>query len=112
MRAAKLFYPDWVIRVHHNGCLDQRLVCEVECLVDGHGNLYDNLQFCDVRALPAEAVDVARLPYTFWKWLPMGDLFVGTFLSRDWEACIGNREAVAVNEWLNTKYLFHTMRGK
>lgn len=112
VRSAKIYYPDWVIRVYHDGCLDRAIICELECLLDEQQRPYDNIDFCSVQLMPYEAMNVTHLPYAFWKWLPMGDLFVDTFLSRDVQACIGNREARVVNEWLDTKFLFHTIRGK
>ena len=81
-----------------------------------------NVDFCDVTQLPgyseASAGQILRfrdasymLPMS-WRWLPLGDDFVDTFVSRDTDSCIFEREVSAVNEWLGETTLFHVMRGK
>ena len=48
---------------------------------------------------------------TFWRWFPIGESFVDTFISRDSDSCLTERETDAVNEWLNSSQVFHIMRG-
>ena len=112
IHSIKHWYPDWIIRVYHNSNIDQSTICELECFQDKELVYYDNIDFCDVNEFPFVFLNVLHLPARFWRWLPIGDSFVDTFLSRDLEACIGQRESIVVNEWMKTDYLFHSIRGK
>ena len=48
MKQGHKLYPDWVIRVHYNDSIRADLKCEIECLTDDSGNLYDNADFCNI----------------------------------------------------------------
>ena len=113
VKSAKKFYPDWVIRMYHNGNIPLSAICELECLQNELSKeYYDNIDFCNINDLTFEELNISHVPAPFWKWLPSGDLFVDVFLSRDVNYCIGEREAIVVNEWLKTDFPFHIIRGK
>jgi hypothetical protein len=46
----------------------------------------------------------------FWRFEPIADPEVEVMISRDADSRLSNREAKAVNEWLETEKLFHVMR--
>lgn len=46
-----------------------------------------------------------------WRYIAIGDLLVDAFMSRDLDMEIFDREIGAVNEWLNSSYSGHIMRG-
>ena len=113
---ASAYYPDWVVRIYYkSGEVDQNTVCEIECSRIGENQqMQHNVDFCDVNKMPLDLKtfsDVGYMITSFWRWLPIGDDFVSIFISRDTESCIFNREIAAVNEWLESKTLFHVMRG-
>lgn len=45
----------------------------------------------------------------FWRFLPASEDDVDVFVSRDCDSRISAREAAAVNEWLQSPYLVHSM---
>lgn len=113
-QTAKRVYPDWVVRFYHNDqvLLNKTQLCELECLKDDRSGEYlDNVDFCNVARLPVSNLNVNFLIPTFWRWLPAGDYFVQTFLSRDSDFCLIERDRDAVYDWLNnTRTVFHLMR--
>ncbi len=111
IRSAKEYYPDWIIRVYHKGDIDIGVICELECLQNEFNQEYDNIDFCNINELVFTQMNMTHVPGPFWRWLPIGDYFVDAFISRDFEACIGEREALAVNEWMSSEYPFHVIRG-
>ncbi len=46
----------------------------------------------------------------YWKFVAVGDPTVATFVSRDADSYILDREAAAVKEWLASDRWFHVMR--
>ena len=46
-----------------------------------------------------------------WRWLPIADLFVDIFSSRDIDSVLLQREVDSVNTWLNSTKVGHMMRG-
>lgn len=56
---------------------------------------------------------ISQLNYIVWKYLPLGDPTVGVFLSRYLDSVASEREAAAVNDWLqNTSFPFQVMRDR
>ena len=112
IQLGKKYFPAWTIRIYHNGTISKAIQCEFECLIDRtSGKLYDNIDFCNINELTYVAMDATNLEPSAWRWLPVGDLFVDYFLSRDFDSCPGEREYLAVNEWLQSNNLFHIIRG-
>jgi hypothetical protein len=98
--------------------------CELECLRDSEGNLYDNVDFCDVEQIPRVPSNATTLSVdlflnwnatyihsSMWRYLAIGDSFVDAFMSRDLDMEIFDREIQAVNEWLDSDKAGHIMRG-
>ena len=80
-------------------------LCKIHCASD-------NVDICDVRSLPPP-LDILRTKHItgmVWRFIPLLDPLVDTFLSRDADSYILDREVAAVEEWLNSKYMFHSMR--
>ncbi len=113
MASVKAHYPGWIIRVYHNGNINEETRCELQCLQNEYTqDFYDNIDFCNINELHFEAVDVSHLQAPFWRWLAVGDRFVERVLSRDYKWCIGERELIVVNEWLESEFAFHVIRGR
>jgi hypothetical protein len=113
IKGAKEIYPGWIIRVYHDENLGEKEICELECFKNEDTNkVYDNIDFCNINEIPYESWSPNFLIKTFWRWLPIGDMFVDFILSRDTDSCLIEREKDAVDVWLKSNKLFHLMRGK
>jgi len=113
IKGAKKIYPEWIIRVFHDGNLSEKEICDLECFKnEKSGEFFDNIDFCDIHDLAYKNWSPNGLIKTFWRWLPIGDIFVDYFLSRDTDSCLLERERDAVDSWLNSNKLFHIMRGR
>ena len=114
--AVKEMYPDWIIRVYHDNSINEKTKCELECLNDSKNLPINNIDFCNINKIPAiglfETWNAGYLHAMKWRWLPIGDSFVNTFLSRDTDSPIIQREVDAVNTWLASNKSGHIMRGK
>ena len=112
IKGAKEIYPGWTIRVFHDENLSEREICDLECFKnEENGEIFDNIDFCNIHAMVYVKWSPSYLIKTFWRWLPIGDIFVDYILSRDTDSCLVERERDAVDAWLNSKKLFHLMRG-
>ncbi|CAG0889970.1 unnamed protein product, partial [Darwinula stevensoni] len=71
-----------------------------------------SVDFCHVASLPGLSGDIQRVQSNgrVWRFLPMMDPLVDIFVSRDSDSPLSEREAAAVKEWLESKYIFHAMR--
>ncbi len=130
----KKFYPGWVMRVHHDSSIDQKLKCELECLKDENGDLLNNVDFCNVEKIPGhqnphfnynswseilmgnnpglESYWIGTYMHAMkWRWFPINDPFVDIFMSRDTDSIIIQREVDSVNFWLESDKVGHIMRG-
>ncbi|XP_042869727.1 uncharacterized protein LOC122251693 [Penaeus japonicus] len=101
-------YPGWVMRVYHNTSQEDAIVnpmfCRLSCA-------FQHVDFCHVKYLPnhldlMEKGVVGRL----WRFAVMGDPTVSTFLVRDTDSMIIERQIMAVQEWLASGKGFHVMR--
>jgi hypothetical protein len=112
---AKRYYPDWIVRINHDNSIDKRVKCETECLKDEQNEYLDNVDFCDVNALPVGLNGTwnagSFMHGMTWRWLPIGDGFVDYFASRDTDSWISQREVDSVKVWLKSNTIFHLMRG-
>jgi hypothetical protein len=54
--------------------------------------------------------DLTKVKPAMWRFEPLSDPKVDLFMSRDLDTKILLREKLAVDEWLNSKYLLHIMR--
>lgn len=114
---AKSYYADWIIRVHHDSTIKESIKCELECYRDERGILFDNIDFCNINKIPYGLSNNKTWSSNYthamkWRWLPIGDSFVDTFISRDTDSSIHDREYQAVKNWLQSNTLFHIMRGE
>ncbi len=94
-KQASTVYPGWVARFY----VDDSVPNEFKVALRDYG---------------AELVEVAnderinlRL---FWRFLAHDDPSVGYFICRDCDSIIGEREAIAVRDWLESEKPFHLMR--
>jgi hypothetical protein len=118
VKQIKQFYPDWIVRVYHDDSINIQSKCEIECLTDENNNLLKNTDFCDITNLPIsnsffenKTWNAKYIHAKIWRWLPLGDSFVDTFISRDSDSFIMQRELDSVNMWLNSNKSAHIMRG-
>ncbi len=116
-RLIKKYYPNWFIRIYHDDTILESIKCEIECQKDENNKLIDNSDFCDINKLPVslfnkETFWSVSIHKMMWRWLPIGDNFVDTFVSRDSDSLIIQREIDSVQVWLNSNKIGHIMRGK
>jgi hypothetical protein len=117
-KQAAQHYPEWVMRIYYDNTIKKSVICEIECLTGDDGKPLDNIDFCYVNNIPnglPSKNETWSCDYTHamkWRWLPIGDPLVDTFLSRDSDSWFHDREYEAVKVWLKSQYLFHLMRGK
>lgn len=89
VQEAKEIYPDWI--------------CRFYCHKD-----IKNLE--KLKSLDCEVLVVdSKIPEMFWRFLAADDPDVDVFISRDTDSVVSHREKVAVEEWLNSDKMFHTM---
>lgn len=110
------YYPDWILRIHHNDSIDRNFICMLECLKDDNGNYIDKVDFCNIKEIPfglssSDSWDASYMHAMTWRWLPIGDPLVDFFMSRDTDSWFSQREFDSVNVWMNSDKLFHIMRG-
>ncbi|CAF0708504.1 unnamed protein product [Brachionus calyciflorus] len=113
LQFVKLNYKNWRIRVYHNIFLDKNTICEKQCLKDTNGDLYDNVDFCNIAQMPQGVFDTWDAEFVLpemWKWFPLGDDFVERVAPRNTGTCLLKREVDAVNEWVKSRKTFHFMR--
>jgi hypothetical protein len=115
-KQAAQHYPEWVMRIYYDNTIKKSVICEIECLKGDDGKPLDNIDFCYINnipnGLPSKTWSCDYTHAMKWRWLPIGDPLVDTFLSRDSDSWFHDREYEAVKVWLKSQYLFHLMRGK
>ena len=115
-KSLKAIYPDWLMRVYYDNSINPDLKCKLECLKDDKGQLIDNIDFCNVNKLPMtgslyKTWDAKAIHAMEWRWFPIGDTFVNSFMSRDTDSTLIQREIDSVNVWLASNKSAHIMRG-
>jgi len=115
-RLIKKYYPNWLMRIYHDDTIVDSVKCSIECQKDENDNLIDNSDFCHINKLPVSLLNEktwsVSIHKMMWRWLPIGDSFVDTFVSRDSDSLIIQREIDSVQVWLNSNKIGHIMRGK
>ena len=91
---AKKYFPGWICRFY----IDNK--CEKE--------LIDTIIGDNVEVVLVDSDD--NWKGMFWRFLASSDPEVDIFLSRDCDSRFSDREAAAINEWLNSDKYFHIMR--
>ncbi|CAG0889113.1 unnamed protein product [Darwinula stevensoni] len=107
--SAKTWYPGWVVRIYTNYSReDENATSWMRTIEDK----FPSVDFCHVASLPGLSGDIQRVQSNgrVWRFLPMMDPLVDIFVSRDSDSPLSEREAAAVKEWLESKYIFHAMR--
>ncbi|CAG0893013.1 unnamed protein product [Darwinula stevensoni] len=103
------WYPGWVMRIYTNYSRENEQVASwMKTLEDK----FPNLDFCHVENLPGIVGDIQTTQSNgrVWRYLPMMDPLVDTFVSRDSDSPVSERESAAVKEWMESGYLFHAMK--
>ena len=111
-------YPGWLMRVYFNQSIDESIICEIECqkINDNKDSvLINNVDFCNVSEIKIKYENRTLDPNSYmlpvaWRWLPIGDVFVDVFSSRDTDSFIFQREVDSVNVWLESNKFGHIMR--
>ncbi|XP_037786659.1 uncharacterized protein LOC119582472 isoform X2 [Penaeus monodon] len=100
-------YPGWVVRIHHNVTTEDEVgmaeLCRIYCD-------HDYVDLCHAHDLPGLGnMNERRLTGMMWRFAVMGDPTVQTFLSRDTDSWVLDREVAAVKEWLASNRTFHVV---
>jgi hypothetical protein len=115
VQRVKSVYSDWIVRIYHDGYLNDSFICKHECANNNSTDeIYDNVEFCDVNKLAfglKKDWNASYIQGRFWRFIPIGDIFVDYFMSRDTESMIIDREVDSVKVWLQSNTLLHVMRG-
>lgn len=90
-----ILYPDWVCRFYVDQSVPTTII---ERLQQNHAEI--------IYVSPAQQ----QWQGTLWRFLAMDDLEVGYIIFRDADSVISQREAYAVNQWIESQKYFHTMR--
>ncbi|QCT18895.1 tetratricopeptide repeat protein [Jejubacter calystegiae] len=88
------FYPAWRCRVYHDDTVP--------------GHVLERLKALDVELVDMSGV--SGIEPTMWRFLVSDDPGVSRYLVRDADSLFSEKEAVAVQEWVNSPYYFHHMR--
>ena len=97
-------YPEWTVRVYHyalNASGEELLRIEQK---------YANVDFCDSTNIPAFGNVVHWLPGKMQRFLPLVDPLVDTYMSRDIDSPIFERETTIVRQWLKSEKTIHIIR--
>ncbi|ODM88921.1 hypothetical protein Ocin01_17760 [Orchesella cincta] len=101
LRGMREHFPGWVMRLYTDVDPDESL-CKMIC-----NN--DDLFWCDVRQLPGGQNMSKYFPKT-WRFLAMGDPTIDLFSIRDLDSELSNREAAAIQDWLEVGKPFNLFR--
>ncbi|CAF3491022.1 unnamed protein product [Rotaria socialis] len=91
-------YPDnFILRVYHDDAVDSsNIICPIECK-------HPNVDFCNM-------TDKLYIPPKIWRFTPAGDPLADIMMSRDLDSPLTKRERAAVDVWLASNKLFHSLR--
>ncbi|XP_042855238.1 uncharacterized protein LOC122242091 [Penaeus japonicus] len=100
-------YPGWMVRIHHNVTIQDTVamaeLCRIYCD-------HDYVDLCHAHDLPGFGnMNERGLTGMMWRFAVMGDPTVETFLSRDTDSWVLDREVAAVEEWLASNRTFHVV---
>jgi hypothetical protein len=99
IKSAKLYFPDWVVRVYCTDCS-----ASDEALILG----FDNLEL--VRCRNDTILDTSKFHKAMKRFLAYDDPMVWYSNYRDVDSRFSPRELMAVNEWIGSGMGFHAMR--
>lgn len=92
---SSLIYPDWVCRFYVDESVPQHTI--------------QRLTSQNAEIIFADS-EMKKMPATMWRFLALDDESVSSVIFRDADSVISQREAKAVNAWLNSGKPFHTLR--
>jgi len=101
---AKEKYPEWIVRVYYYSLNISKE--EINYIEDN----YKNVDFCDSTNIPIFGNVLNWLPGKMQRFLPLVDPLVDTYMSRDIDSPILERETTIVRGWLDSKQTVHIMR--
>jgi len=101
---AKLLFPSWTIRLYSDELQINRLNLK------NLSRLATNIDICNVNQIPILGNVGEYLSGKLWRFLPALDSMVDIISSRDLDSPLIEREQIIIEEFLNSKYLFLTMR--
>ena len=99
------FYGNWSVRIYHDSF---PLTLQIDLR-----KKYKNLYFCNVRELKLSffnETNLVNINGRVWRFIPISDPTVDIVCSRDLDSPLYKREEEAVNYWLESGKIFHTMR--
>ncbi|XP_059470599.1 uncharacterized protein LOC132193751 [Neocloeon triangulifer] len=99
-------YPNWTMRVYHDIKDEGRFHQILDDLEQKFGKVLD---LCFVGNLPIFG-NILGTQQNMWRFLSLADPLVDKSLFRDLDSSLNEREASAVQEWLNSTYPLHVMR--
>lgn len=92
---AKIIYPEWVVRVYYGNSVPINIV-----------DMMKNYEH--VELFPME--ENGKYQYMMWRFLPASDKDVEVMISRDADSRLSYREKIAVDIFLESDYLLHSIR--
>ncbi|XP_046632183.1 uncharacterized protein LOC124311857 [Daphnia pulicaria] len=106
LRTIPIRYPGWVVRIYHNITMEN---VESWTILNNILDLGHHIDLCNATQIikNRELSDIFAMT---WRWLPLLDDMVDSFMSRDTDSLIIHREVDAVHEWLASNTTFHIMR--
>ena len=92
---ATTYYPDWVCRYHVGSSTPNEYISQLQLLPNTEVVLKEEL---------------GEWTGMFWRFLDASDPEIDVMISRDADSRLNHREAMAVEEWLESDKDFHIMR--
>ena len=98
---SKEVYPGWKFRYYIDDTVPENIVNQL---------VLAGAEIINVSNLKIPNSGGQSFPGMFWRFLPMNDSNIDYFIVRDVDSRINKREALAVEEWMNSKNQLHIMR--
>ena len=94
IKLAKTIYPDWTCRFYVDNTVPQEFKTKIK---DNSGEIIE---------IDSNKGDFWGM---FWRFMAIDDANCEVMISRDCDSRLSLREKAAVDEWLDSDFLFHTM---
>ena len=101
---AETLFPQWTIRLYSDEMTISRLNLR------NLSSFSNNIDICNVDRLPVLGDVGSYLPGKLWRFLPVLDPMVDFTSSRDLDSPLTGREQAAVEEFVNSSFLFLSLR--
>ncbi|TRY79599.1 hypothetical protein TCAL_05903 [Tigriopus californicus] len=99
------FYPNWTLRLYYDLEANHTLMADLCALACSN----EHIDLCYVRNLPSDG-DIAKVFAMNWRFYPIKDPQVQSYVSRDLDSRFSEREKAAIVEWEQSSHAFHFMR--